>query len=522
VIKPPHATFDDRFVPGLLTVKFQDGLRVRVRDQQLTDFGSGELEPARKLLESLGPAIWRRVDELPEEQIDELRRIAQENLGCAIADVNLQFLLRLAPGTNVAAVIEAFNALEIVELAQGILRPGPLPVAPDFQPLQGYLQPPTGGINALATWSACGTRGTGIKVLDVECSFNPNHVDLAVTLVGGDLGFGGQPCEDHGTATLGILGSKDNGSGTTGIAPDASLYFVGVMKLVDVELDEWEMNIPGAIMTAIGALTAGDVLLLELQTPALEPIEWEKPSYDRIVIAAGLGITVVEAAGNGNLNLDAPYYSTGNGGHWPFTQAQDSGAILVGGAAAPAAFGGSTVERSRLTFSNYGATVDLQGWGEGVVTTGYGDLYGPGVNSYFAAGWGGTSAASPIVAGACALLQSAHKARTGGVLTPAQVKQRLQQTGTSQQAGLHPASENIGRLPNVKAAIDSLFPPVITFGRDRNTLTISWKSCCTLQMANHLGPNATWTDVPTTGTSYTYTHGPRPNPPPVFFRLVCP
>ena len=59
----------------------------------------------------------------------------------------------------------------------------------------------------------------------------------------------------------------------------------------------------------------------------------------------------------------------------PFNVANHSGAIIVGAGAAPTAYGGSDVDRSRLDFSNYGSRVDLQGWGEAVVTTGYGDLY---------------------------------------------------------------------------------------------------------------------------------------------------
>jgi serine protease len=524
VIKPEHTIVDERHQPRLLTVKFQDGLHIRVRNERLTDFGTGELDSAHELLESLGNAKWLRVDDLPEERIEQMRQTAQTNLGCVIADLNLQFNLRLPPGTNVAEVIDRFNALDIVELAQPILRLGPLPAAPNLQPLQGYLLAPTNGINALAMWTACGARGEGIKLVDVEVAFNTNHVDLpSVPVLGGDMNFGGQFYQDHGTASLGVVGSKDNGSGTTGIAPDCSMCFIGVMNLFEDDFEPYYvMNIPGAIMTAIGALSAGDVMLLELQTGGFEPIEWEKPVYDRVVLATGLGITVVEAAGNGNNNLDAPYYSTGNGGHWPFLPAQDSGAIIVGAGSPPAAFGGTTTERSRLTFSTYGSTVDLQGWGEWVATTGYGGIYFSEGNDNLFGYYGGTSSASPVVAGACVLLQSAYKARTAGVLTPAQVKQKLQLTGTPQQSGLNPASQNIGPFPNVKAAMDNLFPPVIVYSRNRNTVTVTWKACCILQVADHLGPNATWTNVETVGNTYTYTHGPGPNPPPKFFRLFCP
>jgi serine protease len=522
VIKPDHTVVDERHQPRLLTVKFQDGLHIRVRDDRLTDFGTGELDSARELLESLGNAKWLRVDDLAEERIEQMRQTAQTNLGCVIADLNLQFNLRLPPGTNVAEIIDRFNALDIVELAQPIERLGPLPVAPNLQPLQGYLLAPTNGINAIAMWTACGARGAGIKMVDVEAAFNTNHVDLpSVPVLGGDMNYGGQFYQDHGTASLGVVGSKDNGSGTTGIAPDCSMCFIGVMNLIEEE-DYHEMNIPGAMMTAIGALSAGDVMLLELQGWNLEPIEWFKPVYDRIVLATGLGITVVEAAGNGNWNLDASYFSTGNGGHWPFTLSQDSGAIIVGAGSPPWAFGGTTTERSRLSFSNYGSTVDLQGWGEFVATSGYGSIYSSEGNDNLFGYYGGTSSASPVVAGACVLLQSAYKARTAGVLTPAQVKQKLQITGTAQQSGVNPSSENIGPFPNVKAAMDNLFPPVIVYSRERNTVTVTWKACCILQVADHLGPHATWTNVPTTGNTYTYTHGPGPNPPPKFFRLFCP
>jgi hypothetical protein len=362
VIKPMHTTVDERHQLRLLTVKFQDGLHIRVRDEGLTDFGTGELDSARPLLDSLGNAKWLRVDSLPEERIEQMRQIAQTNLGCAIADLNLQFNLRLPSGTNLAEVIDAFNALDIVELAQPTPRPGQLFAAPDFQPLQGYLFPPTNGINAFAVWTNCGARGAGIKLAAIGCSFNTNHVDLPIIpVVDGDFGFGAEFCEDHGTATLGVIGAKDNGNGTTGIAPDCSMCYVGVMTLIDPEFEEWEMNIPGAVMTAIGVLTAGDVLYFEMGVDGV-PIDWDKPVYDRVVLATGLGITVVEPAGNGQVNLDAPFYSTGHGGHWPFLPSQDSGAIIVGASEPPT--------RSRLTFSNYGSTVDLQGWGATVATTG--------------------------------------------------------------------------------------------------------------------------------------------------------
>ena len=75
---------------------------------------------------------------------------------------------------------------------------------------------------------------------------------------------------------------------------------------------------------------------------------------------------MIEAAGNGNVNLDQAACS----GVFDRT-VRDSGAIIVGAGQPPS----SGVDRQREGFSTFGSRVDLQGWGSGVVTTGYGDLY---------------------------------------------------------------------------------------------------------------------------------------------------
>lgn len=233
---------------------------------------------------------------------------------------------------------------------------------------------------------------------------------------------------------------------------------------------EWDsLRRAGAILTALASLSAGDVILIEQQfrrdagysSGPYVPVEWYYPVYAAIQTAVGNGVIVVEAAGNGGDNLDADVYSVaGNNGHRPFLPENDSGAIIVGAGAAP---GGSGVERSRLSFSNFGSTVDLQGWGELVWTTGYGSYYGSpfynseGPNLNYTGRAGGTSSASSIVAGACVLLQAGYKARTGSVLSPEDVKQILRATGSAQQGNTW---ENIGPQPDVMAAISAIVPTV--------------------------------------------------------------
>jgi subtilisin family serine protease len=139
------------------------------------------------------------------------------------------------------------------------------------------------------------------------------------------------------------------------------------------------------------------------------------------------GIVVVETSGNGSQNLDDPVYATGNDGHWPFLLENDSGAIIVTGAQSPHA----ATPRSHHAWSNYGATIDLQGWGDSIVTTGYGDLYSAeGPDRDYRSSFGGSSGASPMVVGAIAILQEAHKAAYGSPLPPSTVKHLLVSTGT--------------------------------------------------------------------------------------------
>ena len=332
-IKPKKTIVGHQFHANIITVKFRDGLNIRVREGKLVDFGTGHLSSAEAVLASLSNGQWERVDSLPETRVEELRQTAQRNLRKEIADLNLQFYYSLPKGTKPATVIDTLNSLDAVELAQAIPK-AVVPTPPDFQYDEGYLNAAPNGINALNAAAAYGVKGAGIKFADVEFNFNSNHQDLPlVTIIG--LTPTDQTNINHGTAVLGVIAAKDDGKGVRGIAPESALYFSSIGDGVSPD------NIPAALSTALNDLSAGDVMLIELQIPGPNwdhstqygdvPAEWYKPTYDRIVTATGLGVTVVEAAGNGYQNLDDSIYSASgqNGGHYPFLSANDSGAILV-------------------------------------------------------------------------------------------------------------------------------------------------------------------------------------------------
>jgi subtilisin family serine protease len=179
------------------------------------------------------------------------------------------------------------------------------------------------------------------------------------------------------------------------------------------------------------------------------PIEVLSSVFDAIQTAVAQGFVVVEAAGNGGVNLDDAACSG------VFDRSvRDSGAIIVGAGHQPS----SGVDRQREEFSSFGSRVDLQGWGSYVVTTGYGDLYlasdrpaDPGF--WYTGVFSGTSSAAAIVAGAVANLQGIALAQSGVPVAPLEIRTLLVQTGSPQ---LGNTDEPIGPRPNLRQAIAQL------------------------------------------------------------------
>jgi serine protease len=458
--------------PHRIAVKFREGLNMRLRSNILVSTNAQLLPSSRPLLDTLSAATWERADAVSEDIMDQMRQRAEQRLGRALPDPNLQFFLTLPPGMDAAAVIDSLNELDIVELAQPVPRRAPPPLPPNFEPQQQYCDAAPVGGGVFNVWTNYGVFGAGVRVADIEHSYNASHRDLPSVVNLTPDAVDPENDNNHGTAVLGIISALQNGWGTTGVGYGATLYFAG-SEYPSGSHPRW------GITSAVSKLRPGDLLLIEQQYYGPNttqdminqgvqygdvPVEWFRPIYDAIVLAVGQGIIVIEGAGNGGQNLDDPIYSTGNGGHWPFLPKNNSGAIMVG---AGASFNGSSTESSCLAFSNYGSRVDVQGWGENIVTTGYyGDLYdAEGPNLYYTAYFAGTSGASAIVAGEAALLQSIYTHATGQSLTPPQMRRLLRNTGSPQTGGAYTVFENIGPLPNlpltVNLALSNTGPPVV-------------------------------------------------------------
>ncbi|MDX2115076.1 MAG: S8 family serine peptidase [Planctomycetota bacterium] len=458
---------------GRVDVKFREGSGVRASGGGLVDHGSGSLNGARAVLADLaarGFAWERAAPDLSDAYLDGLRLAASAALGRAAPDQTLHVVLKAPAGEDARAVAEMLRGLSVVHWAEAADEAPPAPAAPDFSGLQGYRGAAPTGIGSTVVSGASGGRGEGVAIVAVDYSWNLSHRDLPP----GIGVIGPAPVDpfnnpQHGTAALGELVSLEDGVGTTGMAP-------GAVVMVSAANTASGYSVAAAINRALAVLEPGDVILVLQQSigprytgsPAgtqvgLLPSEWNLATYDAIVTAVAHGVTVVAAAGNGSQNLDDPLYASFT--HKPFLPQNDSGSILVGAGAPP---GGAAAARSRLGTSNFGSTLDLQGWGAGVFTTGFGDAYAAeGSNSYYTANFSGTSSAAPMAAAAVALVQSRARAELGGVLSPAQVRSVLRATGSAQptsDAALRP----IGPLPNVEAAVASVlstsFPPPGAFG----------------------------------------------------------
>ncbi|MBP7669009.1 MAG: S8 family serine peptidase [Candidatus Eisenbacteria bacterium] len=457
----PYASETD-----LIEVMFSQDSRVRLREGVLVDLENDALRGVEAALSTVRPYSWSRICDVEEAILDRLQTEGAAKSGTALHNLNNIYRLRFTAREGVPDVWSLSASLEALP---GILyaRPVPLPMelpVPDYEPAQGYLFPATSiptGIDAQYAWTVPGGNGTGITICDIEYSWNDNHDDLTKAQGMQINSFVQDPFADnnHGTAVLGEMISDDNAPnwGTKGICPGASVYLSG--SYFGVPAPSW--NPAGAIAVALAYLKAGDVVLLEQQwdytgSNGFVPIEWWLSSspnpqfvnsvYAAIQTAIANGIYVVEAGGNGNMNTDL------------MTWVGDSRAIIVGaGGAYP---GGTWPEGDleRLSFSSYGNRFNLQGWGEDVVTTGYGDLYNlEGIDRYYTNTFDGTSSASPIVAGAVACCAGYYRASISMTpLAPLAMRALLTNSGTPQIFG---PPGRIGPRPNLMQAIQWMGGP---------------------------------------------------------------
>ena len=295
-----------------ISVKFKDGTDFRAVAGELRATTANSDPVLRGLLKRLGKR-WQRAYSATDDSLEALRQRGQSASGKALPDLRLQFEVTLPPGVDALETVNALMALDCVEYAAPVPTSILLPQTPPPERVvwQDYLQASPAGIDADYLWSAFGTRGSGVRVVDIEFDFNSSHADLpAITRIPGGFQYTAAG-NDHGTAVFGIMSMKpNNGFGGNGIAPDAQYYFSNSFKTSTTA------DIADAIVRSFSYLNPGDIILIEQQIAGpggnattqegyVSP-EWYKPYYDAVKTAVASGCVVIIPAGNGRRNLDDP------------------------------------------------------------------------------------------------------------------------------------------------------------------------------------------------------------------------
>lgn len=339
--------------------------------------------------------------------------------------------------------MEGDNGSPIVDVARKDI--------PDYTGQQNYLQAQDavspykiGGVNAVQAWKIPGGKVQGVRVVSTELNhWSYDHVDLVKPYL--EINDSAKAAH-HDTASVGTIASRENGFGTTGIAPQAQLGYAqwGAERLTRLAVQ----------------LHAGDVVQIGVQydyTPLTEagcekdcflPVERYLPVRDTIAyMTEERGAHVVMAAANGNINLDDPFLKA------YFDRDHVDTSAIYAGAIEP---------RSglRASYSDYGSRVDLFSWGRNVTTTSWTEN---NPTSAYVHTYSGTSSANPILAGVVASMQGVARANGLGNIPPKMLRGLLVATGYPQING---NSTEIGVQPDLDAAIKKMLsdgvdkPPV--------------------------------------------------------------
>lgn len=261
-------------------------------------------------------------------------------------------------------------------------------------------------------------KGTGIKVAILDTGIDLSHPDLNVagnvTFVSGTTS--GNDDNGHGTLVAGIAAALDNDIGVIGVAPEASLYAVKVLGL----------NGGGYMSDIMSGLQWAIDNGMQVINMSFGGGPWPSTAIDLLNIAYNAGIVLVAGAGNsGNPG------GTGDNIIYP---ARYDTVIAVGA---------TDEANSRLSSSGTGYTLELAAPGNNIYSTALGGGYG-----YL----GLTSAASPHVAGAAALL------RASGMTGALNIRNRLR--NSSQDLGEAGWDSKYGAgIANAFLAISFTEPP---------------------------------------------------------------
>lgn len=353
-------------------------------------------------------------------------------------------------------LLAAGAALLAVGVLPAVATAAPPPIPTSVQPLlSGDLTSyewMLGAVNAPQAWTK--STGTGVTVAVLDTGVDSTQPDLAGQVVPGGVvrrGLDGSwsvtdaPLKatnrdtiGHGSHVAGIIAANDDGQGITGIAPGAHIMPVAwpASMLDQMDLVDFYDSLGAAVTYAadrgvqvVNISLGGSLDDIANTKHTAFAFKAEARACQAVTDAEAAGVFVSVAAGNDGFGLN-----------------EQSTPAACDGAFSVAAVG---PDLRRSFFSSYDPTVQIAAPGYQVlsVASGPSGMRGGHVEE------SGTSMASPVVAGAAALVRSLHPA-----WTPAQVADDL--TTTAQDLGPTGQDPETGfGLVDAAAAVGAAAPP---------------------------------------------------------------
>lgn len=293
------------------------------------------------------------------------------------------------------------------------------------------------------------TRGAGVTVAVIDTGVYAGHEDLG-DRVNDDARHEEKFADmvdksGHGTHVAGIIGAQANNTyGGTGIAPEVNI--LGIPVFVDMYYLQEDL-VKGINYVINGGDPLADVINMSLGGPVYSESEQQAVSA-----AHDAGITVCVAMGNDNSNNKA------------YPAACDD-VISV-----------ASMDESwqRSKFSTYGSWADVSAPGSDIFSVWNGhDENNTTIDYDYYSTWSGTSMATPVVSGICALYISAAKA-AGYKPDPDEVEEALKKSVTKVSSP-YQIGTGMVNAANMLSLLEDKSAPAIKI-----PATLSLDSCVTL------------------------------------------